>query len=119
MAAGVFKYGPGEIKKFNASGALNPGDVVVIGSRVGVVAGSKPVAAGDDYTLITAGIVELDALSTDTPAEGALMYWDAGNARLTTTASTHKSAGLAVAAKASGVSRMLIDLNTSVASATI
>jgi predicted RecA/RadA family phage recombinase len=119
-AEAVLQYGGGcTIKKASAAAAYTPGEVLVIGNRVGVVSGTKPIAIGDDYTLQTSGIFEMPVLGTDTPAEGALLYWDATNNRCTTTASTHKSAGLAVAAKASGPTRMLVDLNASVASGTI
>lgn len=115
----VYKYGPQACIKKTAAGALSAGEVLVIGNRVGVVLGSSPIATGDAYVLGTSGVYEMTILSTDTPAEGALLYWDAGNNRLTTTASTHKSAGLAVTAKASGPTTILCDLNASVASATI
>jgi predicted RecA/RadA family phage recombinase len=107
------------VKKFSAAGALTPGDVVVHGNRIGVVSGTKPIAVGDDYTLQVSGVFEVTILGTDTPADGALLYWDDTNKRLTTTASTHKSAGLSVGAKASGPTTHLCDLNASVASATI
>lgn len=116
----IYKYGDQQkVKKFAAAGALSIGDVVVEGNRVGVVVGSKAVAVGDDYTLAFGGVWEMTALSTDTPAVGAILYWDDGNNRITTTASTHKSAGLAAAAKASGETTALVDLNASVGSATI
>ena len=40
----------------------------------------------------------LNILSSDTPAVGDILYWDAGNSRLTTTASTHKKAGTCMSA---------------------
>lgn len=107
------------IKKASAAGALTPGEVVVEGNRVAVVSGTKPIATGEPYTIQLDGVFQFPILGTDTPALGALLYWDAGNNRLTTTASTHKSAGLAVAAKTSGPTTIEIDLNASVASATI
>lgn len=111
----TYKYGPqATIKKFSAAAALTPGEVVVEGDRLGVVLGSKPIAIGDDYTLGLSGVYETAILGTDTPALGAQLYWDAGNNRLTTTASTHKTAGLAVAAKASGPTTILLDLNAAV-----
>lgn len=115
----TYKYGPQSYVKKTASGALSAGEVIVIGNRVGVVMGSSPIASGDEYILATSGVFSVTTLGTDTPAEGALMYWDAGNNRATTTASTHKSCGLAVEAKGSGATSMLIDLNASVASGTI
>lgn len=113
------KHAHGEQKVYSAAGALTPGDVVVVGNRVGVVAGSKPVAVGDDYTLQPEGVFEMTALSTDVWADGDIIYWDDGNNRLTDIASTHKSAGIAVGAKASGETKALCDLNASVGSTTI
>jgi len=115
-ATAVLKHGVVHELKQTAGSALNPGDVVVIGSRIGVVAGSKAIASGEEYTLQVSGVFEMPVLSTDEPALGAMLYWDAGNTRLTTTASTHNTAGIAIKAKASGVARMEIDLNASVAS---
>lgn len=122
MPEAVLKYSSGAVdilKQFAASGALAAGEVLVVGGRVGVVSGSKPIAAGEDYTLQMSGVFEINCLGTDTPADGALLYWDAGNNRCTTTASTHKSAGLCVGGKASGPTKCLIDLNASVASLAI
>ena len=120
MPEAVYKYGPiSTIKQFASAGALAAGEVLVVGNRVGVVSGSKPIAIGDDYTLQMSGVFSMTILGTDTPAVGALLYWDATNNRLTTTASTHKSAGIAVEAKASGPTTILCDLNASVASGTI
>lgn len=103
----------------SASGALTPGEVLVIGNRVGVVSGTKPIATGEPYSLQVNGQFDMPCLSTDEPAVGALLYWDAGNNRCTTTASTHKSCGIAVHAKAAGATRVTVDLNASVASTTI
>lgn len=115
-----YKYGPvSQVKQFSAAGALTQGDVVVSGNRVAVVGGSKPIAADDDYTQQTSGVFEMAALSTDVWVEGDILYWDDSNNRLTDTASSHKTAGIAVAAKASGETVALCDLNASVASTTV
>jgi predicted RecA/RadA family phage recombinase len=55
-------------------------------------------------------VFTLAKLSTDVVAQGAILYWDAGNSRLTVTASTHKKAGLAAGAAGSGVSTVAVDL---------
>lgn len=115
-----YKYGPtAENKHSSAAGALSAGDVVVTGDRLEVVAGSKAVAVGDDWTGQLSGVFEMTALSTDTWSEGDILYWDDTNKRLTDTASTHKSAGIAAADKGSGAVLALCDLNASVASTTI
>lgn len=115
----AFKFPAGTIQKFGAGAAKAPGEVEVIGNRIGVVSGVKPIAIGEDYTLQTLGVFEVTILGTDTPSEGDILYWDATNNRLTTTASSHKSAGLAAASKGSGITKILCDINASVASATI
>lgn len=106
-------------KKFAAGGALDAGDVVLVGNRCGVVSGSKPIAAGDDYTIQMTGVFNVKSKAADTPADGAIMYWDDTNKEATTTASTNKSIGLSVGGKAASATRSLIDLNASVGSATI
>lgn len=111
--------GEGSELQATAAADLSPGDVIVVGSRVGVVSGNGTIKTGDRYTLQTGGVFEMNFLSTDTPADGALIYWDDTNNRCTTTASTHKSCGLAVGAKANGVTRHPVDLNADVATTTI
>ncbi len=119
MAAARIVGPPGETKRFNAASALSAGDVEVVGNRVGIVSGTKPIAVGDDHTLITAGNIELDAVSGDTWSDGDLLYWDATALNLTDTVGSNKSAGIAVDAKTSGTIRATVDLNASVASTTI
>lgn len=118
MAEAIFRYPAGEHHGV-AAGALTPGEVVVLGNRVGVVGGLNAKAAGDPVNYQTQGVFEIAMLSTDTGSIGDIVYWDAGNNRLTTTASTHKSAGLLAKAKTSGQTTAYVDLNASVGSATI
>jgi predicted RecA/RadA family phage recombinase len=54
------------------------------------------------------GIATMPILGTDTPGEGADLYWDDGNTRLTTTASTHKLHASALEAKESGPTTILV-----------
>ncbi len=117
----ALKYGHrgGIIKKLSAAAALTPGDVVVEGERITVVSGTKPIAVGDDYTLQTDGVFEMNALSTDTWSAGDLLYWDDTNNRLTDTAASHKTAGLAAADKASGATKADCDINAAVSDTTV
>lgn len=57
------------------------------------------------------GVFDIAALSTDTAAAGAKLYWDNTNKRLTTTSSGNTLVGAAVVAKASGdtAARILLD----------
>ena len=119
MAAARIVGPPGESKRFSAAAAMSAGDVEVLGERIGIVSGTEPIAVGDDYTLITGGNIELDAVSGDVWSAGDLLYWDATALKLTDTVASNKSAGIAVADKASGVIRATVDVNASVASTTI
>jgi predicted RecA/RadA family phage recombinase len=113
------KYPAGELKQYSAAAAYTPGEVLVVGERIGVVSGSKPIAIGDDYTLLISGTFEIDAASADSWSDGDILYWDATGNELTDTASSHKSAGIAAADKAAAATVALVDLNASVGSTTI
>lgn len=81
--------------------AVTAGDGVQVGTSIFGVA-SHDAASGANLELQLDGAFGLKALSTDTPAQGAILYWDNTNKQLTTTASTHIKAGVALEAKASG-----------------
>jgi len=83
-----------------ASAAVAVGDVLVEGDTI-AVAMTSAAASGDIFTARVYGRVnEVTAFADDAIAVGAIVYWDATNTRLTTTASTHKRAGRALSAKA-------------------
>ena len=99
----------GETLNYVAGSNLSAGAVVVIGARVGVLLAD--IASGATGALAVKGVFELAKLSTDVVAQGDLLYWDAGNSRLTTTASTHKTAGYAAKASGNGVTTCEVNLN--------
>ena len=99
----------GDVVDYVASGAITSGQVVLMGSRVGVALAA--IASGATGAVRVKGIFTIAKLSTDVVAQGDLLYWDAGNSRLTTTASTHKVAGYATAAAGNGVTTVEINLN--------
>jgi predicted RecA/RadA family phage recombinase len=84
----------------NAGSAIASGDVVVLVQRIGV--------ALEDIATSASGSVQLDevhTLTSDTGtayAQGDKLYWDAGNSRLTKTATANIPAGEAHEAKVSG-----------------
>lgn len=119
MPHAVFKAVAGELKRYDASAALEPGDVVVVGSRIGVVVGCSPIAIGDDYTLRTDGVHTMDAKTTDDWADGAQLYWDASAEELTDTVGSNKTAGLAVGAKTNGQTTADCDVNASASTTVI
>lgn len=83
------------------------GQVIVVGEVVGYA--EQPLKNGIKGALRIFGEVELNA-ETAAIGQGALLYWDAGNSRVTTTASTHKKAGIAAADKALNATRIRVKL---------
>jgi predicted RecA/RadA family phage recombinase len=78
--------------------AVVSGKMVVIGTKVGVALGAIPIAGTGSVGV--AGVYEYAKLSTDVIAQGAAVYYDAGNDRLTTTAGGNTLAGYAWTAAA-------------------
>jgi predicted RecA/RadA family phage recombinase len=105
-------YGPGFVKHTLAADAT-PGDVIVHGERIGIVRPLNPseTDSGDIVALGTDGVYNMTWKSTDTPSDGDIAYWDDTNNECTTTAGSHKKAGLAVGDKASGVTLHPVDIN--------
>jgi len=101
---------PGEVIEWtNGGSAVVSGQAVLMTARLGVAL--EDIANGAAGQVAVSGVYTLPKLSTDTPAQGAPLYWDAGNGHLTTTASTHKQAGYAFRAAGSGVTQVDIKLN--------
>lgn len=99
----------GDTLNYVAGSNLSAGAVVVIGVRVAVLLAD--IASGATGAVRVQGVFNLAKLSTDVVAQGDLLYWDAGNSRLTTTASTHKVAGYAAQASGNGVTTCWVNLN--------
>lgn len=100
---------PGEVIDYTAGSALTAGTIVLIGNRIGVLL--SDLANGETGPAQVTGVFELNKLSTDVVTQGALLYWDAGNSRLTVTASTHKLAGYAWKAADGTTSAVQIKIN--------
>lgn len=98
----------------NTGAAIASGAVVVLNSGatgfIGVAEDDIPATTGNGAVLV-AGVVELPALGTDTGGIGTPMYWDAGNSRLTTTATSNTRAGRLAAAKTNGQTTAKLLLN--------
>lgn len=98
----------GDIIDYVAGSNLSAGDVVVESELIGQVV--SDILSGEKGSLRVEGVINIPMLGTDTPSIGDVIYWDAGNTRGTTTASTHKIIGKAVEDKASGVTDMDVKL---------
>jgi predicted RecA/RadA family phage recombinase len=100
----------GEFINYTPGSAVAAGAVVVVGDRA--LPAPRAIAANELGSLQTRGVWRLPKLSTDTPAMGAILYWDAGNTRCTTTASTHKIIGHAAKAAGNGDTEVDVLLGT-------
>lgn len=100
----------GVVMDYVAGANVVSGQVLVIGTRIGVALGD--IANGATGSAQVAGVFELNKLSTDVVAQGALLYWDTVNTRLTTTAAGNTLAGHAYAAAGNGVTAQQIVLNS-------
>lgn len=76
------------------------GAATLIGTRIGVAAAD--VAISTPGVFYVRGVFTLPKLTTDAPAQGALLYWDNTNLRLTTTSAGNTLAGYAFAAAING-----------------
>ena len=85
------------------------GAVVVQADLVGVA--KRAIPANTLGALSVRGVFNIDKLSTDVVAAGAILYWDVANSRATITASTHKVFGRAVTAAGNGATKVLAVLN--------
>ncbi len=100
---------PGEVIDFVAGANISSGDVVAIGSRVGVAL--TDIANGATGPVQVTGVWEVPVLATDVVTQGAVLYWDPVNTRMTITAGALKVAGYAFEASGNGVATVKIKLN--------
>lgn len=99
----------GDVIDYVAGSAVSSGEVLLIGTRIGVALAN--IAAGATGAVRVLGIFNIAKLSTDVVAQGAALYWDNTNKRLTTTASGNTLAGYATAAAGNGVTTVEISIN--------
>lgn len=100
---------PGEVIDYTAGANIASGQVVLMGARIGVAL--KAIANGETGPVQVTGVFNIAKLSTDNMAQGALLYWDNTNSRLTTTASGNTLAGFAAAAAAAATTSVNIKIN--------
>ena len=91
----------GDIIDYTPGSNVSAGDIVVQSELVGQVVADT--LSGVKGSLRITGVINVPKLSTDVIAIGDIVYWDAGNTRGTTTASTHKIMGKAVEGAGNGV----------------
>src|SRR5574343_801395 len=103
---------PGNVLTLTAPYAVNSGDGVKERSIFGVACATA--ALGAEVEVRTNGVFDLTALSTDVATQGAKLYWDNTNRRLTVTATSNTLVGAATRAKASGDTTARVKVDASV-----
>ena len=92
---------------FTTVGGVTSGDVVVLGSLVGVA--NDTIAAGGLATAIVNGVFRVDKANADAFTQGAKAYWD--GSEMTTTAGGNTFAGLCWADAGAGTDKVNVNLN--------
>lgn len=90
----------GEFIDYQPSSAVAAGQVVVETERVYVA--PRPIAANTLGVLQTRGVWRLPKTTGEAWTRGQRLYWNAAGSLVTTTSSTHKVIGYAVAAQVAG-----------------
>ena len=98
MAKEATKIQEGEVVDYIAGATIANGDVIPLVDRVGIAL--NDAVSGDTISLDLEGVYEIGALTADAIVFGAKVWFDATARTVTTTASTHVLAGIAVSAKA-------------------
>lgn len=100
----------GDVLMVAAGGTpIASGAVILFGKRIGIAIAN--IGANESGAMAVEGVFSIAKLSTDVVAQGALLYWDATNLRLTTTASGNTLAGYAAAAAGNGATVVNININ--------
>ena len=89
--------------------AVASGDGFLVGTLFAVAAGAAANGAAVEGKLT--GVFDITALSTDVATQGAKIYWDNTNKRMTTTVGSNSFVGALAAAKANGETTARVRLN--------
>ena len=80
--------------------AVAAGEAILVGKIFGVAVAA--VAAGEAGEFVTEGVFDLPILAADVVVQGAPLYWDADDKRLTIADAGNTRVGVATEAKAAG-----------------
>lgn len=100
---------PGDVLTLTTPYDRSSGQGALVGSAFGVAV--KDVANGAAGQFQTVGVFELAKTSAQAWTEGALIYWDNTNKLATTTATSNKLIGVAVAPAGNPSATGLVRLN--------
>ena len=101
-------YQRGETLDYTATKKLEAGDVVSLGSRIGVAA--EPVSTGQVGHVHVVGVFAMTKANTEEIKLGAAVYYDAAAEAITTTADGNTPAGYAAADAATTATSVLVKL---------
>ena len=101
-------YQRGETLDYTAAKKLEAGDVVSLGSRIGVAA--EPVSAGQVGHVHVVGVFAMTKANTEEIKQGAAVYYDAAAEAITATADGNTPAGYAAADAATTATSVLVKL---------
>lgn len=96
---------PGHRMTITAGADISSGDGVLAGAIFGVA--EADIANGAEGVVVLTGVFELPKIGSQAWTVGAKVYWDNGNSRCTTVASTNTLIGVAYAAVGSGAGETL------------
>jgi len=99
----------GDTIPLTAPYAVAAGAGALVGQLFGIAVNDVANAVVGEFSLT--GVYDITALSTDTPAEGALVYWDNTNKRITTTSAGNSKVGTCVKTKLNGETTCRVRLN--------
>lgn len=100
---------PGNALSFAAPYAVASGDGMLIGSLFAIASSAAANGAAVEGSLT--GVFDVTALSSDTFAVGAKVYWDNTNKRCTSTAAGNSLIGAATAVKVASTTTVRVRLD--------
>lgn len=101
---------PGAVMEYSNAGAnLSAGDVVLIGSRLGVC--EVDIASNSSGSVAMEGVFLVPKADDAAWTQGALIYWDAADEEFNTSSSGNTLAGYAFEAAAESATSGLLKLN--------
>jgi predicted RecA/RadA family phage recombinase len=99
----------GDRLDLTSGGAVTVGSLVTVGQMVGVaITGAS--ATGQPYTIALEGVFEVTKVTADVVAQGALLYRDGSNNRVTVTSTGNRAVGHAWTAAGNGATTVQVRL---------
>lgn len=89
----------GDVMTVPAPAAVSSGDLVIVGSLIGVA--QADAASGADVAIVTTGVFELAKTDSQAWTVGAPIYWDVSESEATTVSTDNTLIGVAAEAVAS------------------